>query len=352
MTSLTRSLILLACICAQVSQIAAQDKPALLTLGNTPKQTMRYGMDYERLWYWTDSLSSEEKNTVAKWSVIDCDIDYLRVAINSKYELTEGEYNLRAYTQKIIPMMQIMKKANPNIKFFASPRPLNEAVKGVAWQPYPQWITGSKGKGKSFNFKWKKCAEYLVRYLKLMEQYGFKITYLDITNEWNHLTPTHVRDIVEHLKKELPSNQVPLIVGPSTWNFAQGEVWLKKINTERLRNSIDITASHNTDRTGTALGFARRSHQILGPKTEVWNTELHGWKSTQKTNEVTSFSYMVEANRETRSLLHPQHQRKPQTKRQILHFKEAHQSLPSWPRPRHYPAQRAQSKHRSHQQKR
>jgi len=297
MTLLTRSLILLICTFAPISQVAAQNKPVLLSVENTLKQTMRYGMDYERLWYWSNSISAERKAQVAKWSVVDCDIDYLRVAINSKYELTEGEYDLRAYTHRIIPMMQAMKKANPKIKFFASPRPLNEAVKKAAWQPYPQWITGSTGSGKRFKFDWKKCAEYLVRYIKLMDKYDFKISYLDVTNEWNHITPTHVRDIADHLKKELSSDQVPLIIAPSTWNFSQGESWLKKVNTKRRRDAIDIAASHNTDKTGTARDFVRRSHKILGPEKEIWNTELHGWKSTSKTNEVTSFSFMTEAIR-------------------------------------------------------
>ena len=88
-------------------------------IGATPKQTMRYGMDYERLWYWTTSLSAAEKDLVSKWSVVDNDIDFIRVAINSGYELNEGEYNLSAYTNKIIPMMKDMQ----DCLLYTSPSP-------------------------------------------------------------------------------------------------------------------------------------------------------------------------------------------------------------------------------------
>uniref|UniRef100_UPI0019D40EC1 hypothetical protein n=1 Tax=Aquimarina pacifica TaxID=1296415 RepID=UPI0019D40EC1 len=282
---------LLMCLCSIAkAQISVK-------VGSTPKQTMRYGMDYERLWYWTNSLSAEEKDLVSKWSVVDNDIDFIRVAINSGYELTEGNYNLSAYTNKIIPMMQDMKDANPNIKFFASPRPLDEAMNNVAWQPYPQWITGSTGSNSNFSFDWEKCSEFLVRYLELMDSYGFEISYLDITNEWNYVTPTHIRDIAEYLEDDLAQKGInmPKIIAPSTWSYAQGASWLNNVNTERRRDAIDIVASHNTDPGGSANAFVERAHDILGTEKEIWNTELHDWKSTSGYDEVLTFSYMMEA---------------------------------------------------------
>ena len=60
-------------------------------------------MDYGRLWYWGSNLSTAEQEMVAKWSVADCDVDFIRVAINSEYELTEGTYELAAYTKKSSP---------------------------------------------------------------------------------------------------------------------------------------------------------------------------------------------------------------------------------------------------------
>lgn len=277
----------------------------LLVIGNTLQQKMRYGMDYERLWFWTGGLNGSERDQIARWSAVDADIDFVRVAINSKYELVEGTYDLSAYTSKIIPLMQEMQQANPNIKFFASPRPLNEAVSGVAWQPYPQWVTGSTGNNGNFSFDWEKCAQYLERYLLLMKSYGFKISFLDLTNEWQDSTAFgggkmntgESRDITNYLKANLDPADMPQIISSSSWNYSQGTSWINAHTTNARRDSIDIAASHNTDRSGDAQTFTNAVRDVLGPDKEIWNTELHGWKSTSGENETTSFYYYLEAIR-------------------------------------------------------
>lgn len=286
-----------------------------LVVGNNPIQQMRYGIDYERLWFW--SGSSSEKDRWAEWSVADCDVDYVRVAINSAYELTEGDYDLSAYTSKIIPMMNDMKDANPDIKFFASPRPLNEAVSGVQWQPHPQWVTGSTGNNSNFNFKEDKCAEYLLRYLILMKQYGFKISYMDLTNEWNFITGTDFRDIsalfdayvdapadakpVVHPvypTVTLTADDIPQLIGPSTYSYSEGRAWMNGLTTRLRRNAVDIVSSHNTDKVGTAQAFTDRVKSVYESEgedvPEIWNTELHGWKSTSNADEVLTYAYMME----------------------------------------------------------
>jgi hypothetical protein len=267
-----------------------------LTVANTRKQKMRYGLDYERLWFWYGPTAN--LNTVARWSMVDCDVDYIRVAMNCEYELTEGTYNLAAYTDRIIPMMTAMKAAKPDIKFFASPRPLDESTgyENTRWQPYPYWITGDPGNGSSFSFKWQKCAEYLVRYVKLMKTYGFKIDFIDMTNEWNFITATHIRDIRAYMVANLDAADMPLIVAPSTWSYAQGVSWLNGADTAAKKAAIDIAASHNTDLTGTAQQFATAAATQL-PGKEIWNTELHWWKGGDPTEEIPTSSYMFETIR-------------------------------------------------------
>ena len=193
----------------------------VLTVGNTEKQMMRYGLDYERLWFWYGSNSN--KRQVAEWSMIDCDVDYIRVAMNSAFELEEGDYDLSAYTRKIIPMMNEMKGQKPDIKFFASPRPLNEAVSNARWQPYPLWVTDISPTeedppsytSSSFDFGAIKCAEYLIRYLRLMKHYGFKISYMDLTNEWQsnrfggRITQRDAADIADYMKDYVQNRPNP-----------------------------------------------------------------------------------------------------------------------------------------------
>ena len=274
-----------------------------LVIGDKKQQKMRFGIDYERLWFWNKSFDDEERTLLAKWSVVDTGVDYIRVAINSAYELKEGELDPTAYTKKIIPMMKEMKKANPDIKFFASPRPLNEVEKKAAWQPYPRWVTGDVKNNGSFDLDWQKCGEYLVRYFGLMREHGFKISFLDITNEWQsvsdekgRLTGKDVKKIKAYLQSKLPADEMPLIVGPSSWNYQQGGQWLRSLDSG-AKKALDIASSHNTDRAGSAVDFAKTSRKVLGKDAEIWNTELHGWKSTSKENEVTSFYYMLETIR-------------------------------------------------------
>jgi len=277
-----------------------------LVISNKKEQKMRYGMDYERLWFWSGNLNKEERAQVAEWSVVDTNIDYIRVAINSEYELEEGKLNPEAYTKRIIPMMKAMQKANPKIKFFASPRPLNDGknLKKEAWQPYPRWVTGADKHKRNFKFNWQKCAEYLERYIILMKENGFEITFMDITNEWHdssgkngRLTAEDAVKIKKYLAKKFKPSEIPLIIAPSSWNYQQGAKWIKSLDSSAKRKAIDIASSHNTDRTGTAKQFAKTVRDTLGKDIEIWNTEQHGWKSTSKSNEVTSFYYMLESIR-------------------------------------------------------
>ena len=281
-----------------------QAKEDEMVIGTKTLQKMRFGIDFERLWYWSGGFDAEERDLIAQWSVVDTKVDYIRVAIHAGYELKEGQLDPKAYTKKIIPMMKEMQEANPEIKFFASPRPLNEIEKKVAWQPYPRWITGDTKKNGKFALDWEKCAQYLERYILFMKEQGFKISFLDLTNEWQsnsrrsgRMTAEDALEIHKYLKKNLSKEDMPLFVGPSSWNYEQGAAWLHTLNTHAKREAIDIASSHNTDRTGTPFLFAKTAHRVLGKDAEIWNTELHGWKSTSKENEVTSFYYMLEVIR-------------------------------------------------------
>ena len=96
------------------------------------------------------------------------------------------------------------------------------------------------------------------------------------------MTGEDALEIHKYLTKNLSKEDMPLFVGPSSWNYQQGAAWLHTLNTHAKREAIDIASSHNTNRTGTPFLFAKTAHQVLGKDTEVWNTELHGWKSTSK----------------------------------------------------------------------
>ena len=285
-----------------------------ITVQSEEKQQMRYGLDFERLWFWYGPQTYLED--CAQWSVVDCDVDYLRVAINCGYELEEGVYNLSAYTNKIIPMMTTMKAANPNIKFFASPRPLKEAESGADWQPYPRWITGQTYNDDPFDFQWQKCAEYLLRYLELMDSYGFKISYLDVTNEWQsypigpRLQPSDVLDIRNYLIANLPAHiEMPLIIAPSAWSCKQGASFVSHAGNLGVEDGFDIAGVHNTGLGYyIGIGYTEEEAEVLAglpqdfadavnaldETKEIWDTEVHGWKGTTPASEIPTSYKMFE----------------------------------------------------------
>ena len=131
-----------------------------------------------------------------------------------------------------------------------------------------------------------------------MKSYGFQIDFIDMSNEWNNVTPTHIRDIKAHLAANLAPADLPQIIANSAWSYAQGASWLTGVNTTAKKAAIDIASCHNTDKTGTAQDFADKVELIWpGQGKEVWSTELHGWKGSTPTTEIPTTSFMFETIR-------------------------------------------------------
>lgn len=265
----------------------------MVVVSNEQRQQMRFGIDAERLWWWYPGIGKE----LARYAVGDLQADYVRVAIFAAYEREEGRKNPKAY-ERILDMMKALKRENPAIKFFASPRPLEEAYSQeewnrdwdgkVPWSPYPIWIlpferTGTDEEGKPIwqmgNLDEKKFTRYMADYLNFMHQEGFSIEYLDVTNELE-IPSGKVKYMVEHLKELLdPGIKMPLIVAPSSWNMQQGLAWLKSANSDML----DIVACHNTDPGGSMESFAELG-RTMGK--EIWNSELHDWVGVEPHEEI------------------------------------------------------------------
>ena len=124
-------------------------------ISSTPAQLLHFGVDCERLWYFWDN----QRENLCKLAAGDLKVDYARIAINAAYEREEGNKVLSAYTDDIIPLMTLLKKNNPDIKFFASPRPLAESYSTkteqdlinstfkngeITMYAYPIWVGGNK----------------------------------------------------------------------------------------------------------------------------------------------------------------------------------------------------------------
>jgi len=272
-----------------------------IKLSDEIKQRLRFGIDAERLWYWRTGSFGQ---TLAKLGVKDLQSEFVRVAIYAKYEREEGVILESAY-DKILDMMTAMKNANPDILFFASPRPLDEAYSDAEindiwngscpWAPVPSWImtwnetsTGGWSLGTVYPDK---LTRYYADYVNFMNDKGFKISYLDITNEKNVISPTHCKYLYDNMPGLLNEGvYMPELVAPSAWNYEQGIDYLKSF-TAAQRESYTIAACHNTNKTGNPKDFAYWSNYY---EKEPWDSELHGWKGIDIVDEVLSSHYFFE----------------------------------------------------------
>ncbi|MFC3199824.1 hypothetical protein ACFOET_19555 [Parapedobacter deserti] len=278
--------------------------PTAISVTTTLKQPIQLGIDAERLWHWRSNIKSQ----LAQLAVGELEADYVRVAINCAYEREEGTINPAAYNQ-ILELMNALKTANPQIDFFASPRPLFEAytaaekettwghVDNVPWSPYPAWIQEWDSVGtRNINgvvvprwakgdFHVDKLVQYYADYLNLMKTEGFDIAYLDLSNEQTIITPAYAKHIKDSLPAKLNAGvNMPLVIAPSTWSVQLGIDWLAAINTANgEQHGFDVASVHNTGAPGSLPAFVTAANSW---GKDAWNTEMHGWTGLVLRDEI------------------------------------------------------------------
>jgi hypothetical protein len=251
--------------------------PVVVHVSPDPQQRMTYGMDFERLWHLRDDGVEVDLNELADYGVGKCRVDYVRVAINPAAELEEGKVNWGCYDSQI-RLMRAIAKVRPDIKWFASPRPLPNELKGAPYTPFPLWVNvfhpNAKGKNKFDHLEGQKGADYYARYLRFMKDKGFTITYLDATNEATaHLRPQALAEMIELLRKDM-GDQMPQVVAPSAFSRADGVTWIREAVEQHCADFWQVTAVHNTKDSGTLEEFVNLARTLDRP---IWNTELHGF---------------------------------------------------------------------------
>lgn len=287
----TKSILLMLCLCILVlgaSSLLAQDPEVVkgtITVQPEKKQKMTYGMDFERdaAWSWP-SLEKSEKTKLVDLIFNQCKVDFARVAINGGAELEEGKIKWEAY-DSILEVMGTIKKARPNIKFFASPRPLHVAQKKAPYTCFPLWISEFKPKGKKKKlrpdkFHPDKCAAYFLRYLEFIESKGFKITYMDTKNECDRVVRSgQISEMVKLMKEKL-GDKMPIIVAPSSYDYNGATIWIKEAVANKDTDFFQIASSHNTKMRGSMEEFVALANKLGKP---AWNTECHKlWRGTNE----------------------------------------------------------------------
>lgn len=263
---------------------------ARVVVETEPLQQMTYGMDFERMWHFVSGHADtspdqrfylKDLDQLARYSVGDCRVDYVRIAINPAVEREEGKIDWSVYDPQL-DMMRAIARVRADIQWFASPRPVHNEQPGAPFTCYPLWISVYDNPFKQdptvprrFNhFDWEKGADYYLRYLRFMEDEGFTMTYLDSKNEaCIHMRPVEQAKMIERMRETL-GDKMPLVVAPSSHNRGIGQEWIEEA-IEKDSVYWDVTAVHNTHKTRGAIEDFMKTAEPLGRP--VWNTELHGF---------------------------------------------------------------------------
>lgn len=267
----------------------------VINVSDTPAQKVIFGVDAERLWFWR----SESKVALADLAVGELKSQFVRVAINPQYQRESRDIRDESAYDIILEMMTEMKRINPDIEFFASPRPLAEAYNkeevqtvwdglDVPWSPYPTWIlpvqkSGNQWKTVDVEFNVDNLVLYFADYLNFMYEKGFEITYMDVTQEKEIITPEILVELYEKIPDNLnPGVRMPLLVAPSSWSRYHCAEWLKNIDIsdQAQLDALGVIATHNTSDKGTCEDIISVSKDWGKP---VWNNELHSWIGVETT---------------------------------------------------------------------
>ena len=306
-------LLTIAAACAALPAFGAANDTVTVTVTGELRQPVHFGIDAERLWFFWP----ERREQLAEMSVGRLKVDFVRVAINGAYEREEGVTNISAYSEVIIPMMKTFRKYNPNLRFFASPRPMKEVYNSKAdakWladnfkngnigmAAYPLWVGGHKRVVKRVYKKVDKdkWARYLADYLNLMGREGLDVAYLDLMNEDQSMWGGDIENVL-YVIDRIPtlldrSVTMPKIVFPSTWSPRDGLKKFLNVPSVAARRGevlkrIGVVATHNTpdadrnkfDEAGL-VAFAD-AVRAVDPDKELWNTEMHGWVGTRSPSD-------------------------------------------------------------------
>jgi hypothetical protein len=264
------------------SSLAWGQNTAVIRVGGERQQQMTYGMDFERLWHFREGGVDVDLDELAEWSVGKCRVDYVRIAINPAAELEEGQIDWSVYNRQLA-MMRAIQKVRPDIQWFASPRPVHNEVRGAPFTPFPLWISvwqnplreDPEQERKFLRLEAEKGGAFYVRYLRFMEEQGFKMTYLDAINEATvHLRPADVARMMSYVREEM-GDDMPLVIAPSAHNWKAAVQWLQEAIDNDHAGFWDITASHNTRPWGNIDEFVALARTLDRP---IWNTELHGFQ--------------------------------------------------------------------------
>lgn len=216
-------------------------RPANLVTVDYSRQRQRIeviGGDMERSQHFL--VYAKDPQQVADWCFKDIPFNVCRVSYDKKQELIEGDKNMGFYN-KAVEAMKMVKKANPNIKFWAT---MKSDYNGYEKKNnLPDWIC-------NYNpTTWFDCDKYgifLADYLEYMESQGVGISYLAVSKEWTQvITAERAKKTINKVIEECAKRNIkqPLFVDPASWSISQGVKYIKDV---AKANSMDLYYAFST----------------------------------------------------------------------------------------------------------
>lgn len=204
------------------------------------QQILFVGADMERSQSFMQKCVKPE--LVAEWCFKDIPFEICRVSYDKQQELQEGVKTPEFYNDAI-KSMQMLKKVNPAIEFWAT---MKSDYNGYDNENnLPEWICENK---KDSYFDTDKYAVFLADYLELMHKNNVTISYLATAKEWySILTPARSVKILTKLNAECERRGIPKpnYVDPATWGISQGVQFIQNTNIQNNKNLYYGFSTHN-----------------------------------------------------------------------------------------------------------
>lgn len=204
------------------------------------QQILFVGADMERSQSFMQKCAKPE--LVAEWCFKDIPFEICRVAYDKQQELLEGNKTPEFYNDAI-KSMQMLKKVNPEIKFWAT---MKSDYSGYDNENnLPEWICNYT---PTTYFYTDKYAAFLADYLELMYKNGVAIDYLATAKEWySVLTPKRSVEVLTKLNSECERRGIPKpkYVDPATWGISQGVQFIQNTNVQNNKELYYGFSTHN-----------------------------------------------------------------------------------------------------------
>ncbi|WP_017446730.1 hypothetical protein [Gayadomonas joobiniege] len=198
-------------------------------------------------------INASNPEEIIDWLIDDIPFDTWRIAYNKNQEIVEGVKNWAYYDDELFAL-NLIKQANPDIKFFATLESDYNGYRQGNRNNLPTWIydyaydrsTGEDTGTRSFDAV--KYGLFLADYVEFMDNAGFPLTYLATSKEYvGVITADRAKIAIQTLIDELNTRgvAVPLLVDAGTWSLSSGVSLINKYEERDMTQYMYGYSSHN-----------------------------------------------------------------------------------------------------------